>query len=282
LTYDRRIIQKIQSSPLSTMSPKHLTTGQAATRCSVSPDTVLKWIRSGILAARRTAGGHHRIEEEDLQKLLDDAPPSDGSRGPQAHRRRFRYCWEYNGNGHLLDGCKGCAVYLMRAQRCYEVANHAPEAALPMAFCTDTCEDCDFYKVVQGQRTNVLVVTDDAELISRLRETEADLDYNLRFANCEYTCSSVVNELRPDFAIIDCSLGAQASGDIASHLIEDPRAPFVRVVLAGREDELPTECERVVYARLNRPFGIEDITECVEGIRQDEPEASTPASRTAQ
>ena len=256
------------------MSGNYLTTGQAATRYSVSPDTVLKWIRSGLLPARRTAGGHHRIDEKDLEKLLEDAPASDRSPEPHAHRRQFRYCWEYNGNGKLLDGCKECAVYLMRAQRCYQVAKLAPEAGPPRTFCTESCEDCDFYRLVQGQRTNVLVVTDDPELTRKLREAEIDVNFNLEIADCEYTCSTVVNHFRPDFAIVDCSLGTRSSRDITYHLVEDPRAPFVRVVLAGNEDEFPNECEKVVFARLNRRFGIEDINECIEGIKPDDLEES--------
>ena len=39
------------------MSERYLSTGQAAGICSVSPDTILKWIRSGKLPARKTAGG---------------------------------------------------------------------------------------------------------------------------------------------------------------------------------------------------------------------------------
>lgn len=246
-------------------SGRYLTTGQAATRCSVSPDTVLKWIRSGLLQARRTAGGHHRIEEKELDRLLDGDRPPEPAQGLRPRRRQFRYCWEYYGNGKVLEGCRGCAVYQMRAHRCYEVARFAPDSTLPRTFCVESCEDCDFYKVVQGQRANVLVVTDDSELTRRLREAEADIDYNLGFADCEYSCSMVVNRFRPDYAIVDCSMGTQTSRDIAHHLTEDPRAPFVRVVLAGKEDEFPSECERVVYARLNRPFGAEDISECIEG-----------------
>ena len=43
-----------------------LSTGEVARLCSVNPDTVLKWIKKGQLAATRTAGGHYRIEEHHL------------------------------------------------------------------------------------------------------------------------------------------------------------------------------------------------------------------------
>jgi hypothetical protein len=76
----------------------------------------------------------------------------------------------------------------------------------------------------------------------------------------------VINHFRPDFAVIDCSLGLETSRDISSHLIQDPRIPFVRLVLAGSEEEFPGECEREVFARLQRPFTIQEIAECIEGI----------------
>ena len=249
------------------MNQKYLTTVQAATRCSVTPDTVLKWIQAGRLPARRTAGGHHRIDEKDLEKLLEDTPPSGRGSRSSVQRRPFRYCWEYNGNGKLLDGCSECAVYQMRAQRCYEVAKLAPEAGPPKTFCFESCTDCDFYRLVQGQRVNVLVVTDNKELTRRLRDSEAAANFNLEIADCEYTCSAVVNDFRPDFAIIDCSLGTRTSRDIANHLMEDPRIPLVRVVLAANEGEYPDACEETVFARLNRGFGIADINACIEGIK---------------
>ena len=258
------------------MSGNLLTTGQAATKCSVSPDTVLKWIRAGLLEAQRTAGGHHRIEERDLETLLKGGRTAPDDPDEAARRRQVRYCWEFYGDGKVLDGCKGCAVYQMRAHRCYEVAKLAPDAAHPKTFCVDKCENCDFYRVVQGQKTNVLVVTDDPNLTDQLKEAEAEVNYNLAVADCEYTCSAVVHHFRPDYAIVDCSLGHEMSRDIAYHLTEDPRAPFVRVVLAGNDDEFPVECEKVVYARLHRPFGAEDISECIEGIGPEALEGGQP------
>ena len=59
------------------MQAELLTTGKAARFCSVKPDTVLKWIKKGRLPAARTAGGHYRIEEQDL------LPPGSGHPGHQ-------------------------------------------------------------------------------------------------------------------------------------------------------------------------------------------------------
>ena len=49
-----------------------LTTGQAAKKLSVTPDTVLKWIKSGKLDAMKTPGGHNRILEGTVNKLVSE------------------------------------------------------------------------------------------------------------------------------------------------------------------------------------------------------------------
>jgi len=254
------------------MSPKYFTTGQAAIRCSVSPDTVLKWIRSGLLPARRTAGGHHRIDEIDLERILNEQKAVKENAPSARPRRRFQYCWEYKSKDNVLDGCSKCAVYLLRAQRCYDVAKFAPKAFHPKIYCKEACEDCNYFKEVHGQTTNVLVVTDDSELTSELKNSVGAARFNLETAHCEYACSMVVTHFKPDFAIIDCSLGQEASREITNHLVEDPRVPFVRVVLAANEGEFPNECEKLVFARLKRPFDVNDINECIEGMVTEHPE----------
>ncbi|MHC4599804.1 MAG: MerR family transcriptional regulator [Planctomycetota bacterium] len=245
------------------MARKFLSTGQAAELCSVTSDTILKWIRSGLLPARRTAGGHYRIDRSDLDRILN---LRGDNKGPALEGlfRRFRYCWEYNGDGKVDEGCKKCAVYIMRAQRCYEVGKFAAEDFHPKVFCKKSCKECDYYKEVHEQTTNLLVVTDDARLAGELKKAAASTQFNLEIVNCEYSCSMAVDRIRPDFVIIDCSMGQEASRDITHHLAEDPRAPFVRILLAGNEGEFPNECEKVIFARLSRPFGIEDIQECID------------------
>ncbi|MHC5036922.1 MAG: MerR family transcriptional regulator [Planctomycetota bacterium] len=254
------------------MTERYLTTGQAATRCSVSPDTVLKWIRSGLLRAQRTAGGHHRIDERDLERILTPSEEGNESPSPKVSQRRFRYCWEYYGKGTLHKICKKCAVYIMRALRCYEVGRFAPDNHHPKVFCKQSCEECEYYKEVHGQTLNVLVVTDDDRLTEELKEAAHSARFNLEIADCEYSCSMAVNHFKPDFAVVDCSLGRDASRQITNHLAEDPRIPFTRVVMAGNEGEFPQECEKVVFARLKRPFDLEDIRHCIMGTMTDRQE----------
>jgi excisionase family DNA binding protein len=45
-------------------------TAEVAKRLHVSLDTVVRWIREKRLNAVRTAGGHYRISEEDIENYL--------------------------------------------------------------------------------------------------------------------------------------------------------------------------------------------------------------------
>ena len=53
------------------MNKEYLTTFQAAQVMSVTPDSILKWIKSGLLNARKTPGGHYRVSRKNLETLLE-------------------------------------------------------------------------------------------------------------------------------------------------------------------------------------------------------------------
>jgi excisionase family DNA binding protein len=249
------------------MKPELLSTGEAAKLCSVTSDTVLKWIHSGRLPATRTPGGHHRISKDDLVGAVggDLASERDtvSNENTATRSHQFQYCWEFNGNGELLDGCRDCVVYEMRAQRCYEVVERAKEVGHNKIFCKQTCENCDYYRIVHQQAVNILVVTDNDYLVGDLQSGAQKAGFNLETTNCEYRCSALVDVFRPDFAIIDCSLGAQFTRDITDHMIQDPRVPFMRVILAADSGGFPTKCNKEVFARIEKPFDACDIADCI-------------------
>ncbi len=250
------------------MGSKLFSTGQAARACAVTPDTVLKWIKAGRVPATRTVGGHWRIDEDDIAvlKAVPQSPLRPATPAPA--RRHFLYCWEYNSeDGEPLPGCRDCVVYRTRAQRCYEVIKVAAELGHQRIFCKGTCETCDYYKRVHAQRTNVLVVSDNQILAALLKREAQSAAFNLEITVCEYTCSALVDTFRPDYVLVDCSLGLQRTQDICAHLLQDPRIPLVRVILAAKPGEFPKECDRVVFARIFKPFGIDDIAQCLEGIQ---------------
>lgn len=52
------------------MTRRAITTAQAAEMLGVSPQTVQKWVDAGHLSAWRTVGGHRRVDEESVQRML--------------------------------------------------------------------------------------------------------------------------------------------------------------------------------------------------------------------
>lgn len=245
------------------MSERHLTTGEAAEFCSVTRDTIFKWIRAGHLPAHRTAGGHHRIDRGDLERFVTGSEKLDADPQPQEGVPQFRYCWQYHGHGSILEGCRRCGVYRMRAKRCYELLRLAPEVKEAGIFCKESCGDCDYYRVVHRQNTNVLILSDDPELVAGLTADAEEVGFSLQIANCGYDCSTLVDHFRPDFIVIDCCLGRKEAKSIVQHLVRDPRIPFVRLVIAGQEGEFSSECDEGVFGRINRPFSLQDISEFI-------------------
>ena len=126
-----------------------LSTGQAASLCSVTSDTVLKWVRSGKLQAWRTPGGHCRIHRRALMDFLSE-------RGPRAGKRTCHYCWEFSAKGGAVDDvCRKCLVYRARAARCYVLARALKEQDCAKLVCTmsgDSCDECPFYDEAQKWR----------------------------------------------------------------------------------------------------------------------------------
>jgi excisionase family DNA binding protein len=241
-----------------------LTTGQAAALCSVTRNAVFKWIQSGHISAYRTAGGHHRINRRELERFMN-ASGTQPAKTPEPVRQRKRrqYCWEYNGHGKVREACLDCAVYSLRAMRCYEVAKLALDVPHPKLFCNERCEDCDYYREMHGKIPNVLLVTNDQMLASDLLANAGGAGFNLEVADCEYSCSAVVNHFKPDFVIIDCLLGRKISRQISHHLKEDPRIPYVKVVFAANREDFMRKCDREVFAQIARPFDIRDIQACI-------------------
>ena len=233
-----------------------LTTGQAAKLLDVSADAVLKWIKSGRIPAQRTAGGHYRLRRVDVERLRT----SSGD-------RRFRFCWEFHSReGKLPEECKECLVYVARAMRCYELAKPTRDEGHSKLYCKSTCEECDYFRMMQGKVANVLVVSDRKELTALLERQSFEATFNLAFAETGYSVSSLVESFRPDFAVIDCGMGTDKARGIAMHLVEDPRLQLVRIILAGTPDEYPSECDRPVFARIGRPFDLARISECISEI----------------
>ncbi len=240
-----------------TQNKDFISTGKAAELCSVTPDTVLKWIKSGRIPANRTPGGHFRIHRQTLKSIIE----SGALQGfESAENRLFQFCWEYySTDGKPKEDCYNCIAYRSRAMRCYEVSQLPEEAGHAKVFCDNTCDNCEYFQVVQGQRFNVLVVTRNPELRAGLESNARDLDFNLKIADNEYKCSMIIQNFRADYVILDSTMGIERWRELAEYLNKDPRVPFVKVVLASNENGIPAECERVIFGIIGNPFEAGDI-----------------------
>lgn len=239
-------------------------TGKVAQRLSVTPDTVLKWIKSGRLPAIRTAGGHYRVAECDLDGLLSDDLGPDTS----PITNGFVYCWEYYAVGdEPNDDCLGCLVYRARARRCYEMSGLATDAGYAGAYCRTSCDECAYYQEVVQSTRRVLVVTRSADLRQRLQEDGTGGRLELEFAGSEYECSAASAEFRPDYVVIDGALPKRERASLCSHLSSDPRIPGVQIILAVLGDCAPAEQTDVgVSQALPRAFSLSQLEEHITGL----------------
>jgi molybdopterin-binding protein len=53
---------------------KQITPRASAARLGVGYSTIKKWIRDGLVRTTRTPGGHHRIAEAEIERLLAQKP----------------------------------------------------------------------------------------------------------------------------------------------------------------------------------------------------------------
>jgi excisionase family DNA binding protein len=121
-------------------------TGRAARFCYVTPETILNWIRAGLLKAQRTAGGQYRIRIEDLRAFMVErgmeTDQLDASQGLRSH------CWEARvqevgqGGVALLDPCRECLVHRSGTLNCWELSGLLPLTGRRAM----RCGECEYYK----------------------------------------------------------------------------------------------------------------------------------------
>jgi excisionase family DNA binding protein len=269
-----------------------LTTGQAAKLCAVTPDTVLKWIKKGRLAATRTAGGHYRVALPDLEPFMAGfgqkspaasgpvevraVPPNGGTKEEQEEVP----CWEFLSNeGELRDGCRQCVVYRVRATRCFLMAGLESDVGHAHEFCEGSCEDCVYFRRIQGLSTQVLMISADEDLVSRI-DWSGDDSVSLRFARNGYEASAMIQDFRPEIAIIDMEGLPDQGFGLLDSIAADPRVPHIRVVLAIPPDTMPRMLQRprhrLVVSMLEKPHICDHIEEVVKGSLV---ESTAPAER---
>ncbi len=249
------------------MKIQGISTGKAARLCSVKPDTVLKWIKKGRLAATRTAGGHYRIEERALAALMPALEASQIRPTPVSEKcSRPLRCWEYlSRSGTLRNECRKCVVYRIRASWCFEMATLGCGLDELKGAHNVSCEGCAYFRRVSGQATAVLVITADSEFAGFLQRGKREA-VELRFARTAYDASAMVGSFRPAFAVVDADLPGSGDPDLLACLAADPRLPGLKIILAApanskiRAEELQ---EKGVVSVIEKPFGQDRIEEVV-------------------
>jgi excisionase family DNA binding protein len=237
---------------------KYFTTSQAAQLFEVSPDTVLK----GKIASYRTPGGHARIPRRAVETLLPTPPPT--ATPSLAEPPPYHFCWEFHGRGGVVDkGCLDCVVYRSRARRCYEMRDIPEQFGLLKLHCANACENCSYYHIVHGQGTLVLIVTRNQRLVEQIRAESEGGDVSLRFASGEYECSAVLDQFRPDFVVLDCSLGASRVQELCRHLAGDVRIPFTKIILTSGSESVKDCYEGQIFGWIKKPFTFLQLRCCL-------------------
>jgi DNA-binding response OmpR family regulator len=87
----------------------------------------------------------------------------------------------------------------------------------------------------------------------------------LRYAESEYECSFIIEKFRPDYIVVDCSLGKRRTATVVRNLFNDVRIPVVRIILASRTKQLKEFCDKQTCGWITKPFGIDQLKDCISG-----------------
>jgi len=247
------------------MSTSLLTTGKAARLCSVKPDTVLKWIKKGVLPATRTVGGHYRVEERDLLLVLSQDDGSESRTEETALCSRPMRCWEYMNNSPGTE-CRDCVVHKTHAIWCFRLVAVVKGNGHARRFCSGLCQECPYFRRVHSLPTNVLVISQDESLIQELAKRESEA-VAFRFARRGYDASAIISVFRPAFVVFDQAILESLGMALLDALATDPRTLGTRILVAIRKGSMGFRFRnRAVYATIEEPFNADEIVAIVNRI----------------
>ena len=238
----------------------YLSTGQASKSLSVTPDTILKWIKQGRISALRTPGGHYRISREDINALLNQKEQTTFATPLSTSEKSLLYCWEFfAGESEVKQGCLDCLVYRSQALKCFEMNHLSKDVGFKGLSNSSSCRKCSYFRYQLGRPFNVLVITDnDSCRESLLRDSRGKGErIDLQFANCEYEYSLLIDRFRPDFVVLDCAMLEDKCRELCHHLANDPRIQGSTIILATPARRLSISFPGTF--RIRHPFTLEDL-----------------------
>ncbi|MHC4942693.1 MAG: excisionase family DNA-binding protein [Planctomycetota bacterium] len=248
-----------------------ISTGDAAKRCAVTRDTILKWIKKGILDATRTPGGHYRVYEVSLRPYLaGEIPcPASTTETPPTDAKESVPCWEFmSPSGVVNEACQECLVYRAKALRCFEMARLGENNGFRGTFCKTSCVECSYFNTVHGQlNTNsILVLTEDVHLIGSLTKGLHGSPRILRFTSSTYECSALIDSFKPGIILVDFELHQVQIENLCQRISEDPRIPDTKIIAVTPSrmdaDHLKI-CNRAICASLEKPITLMDLENCI-------------------
>ena len=246
----------------------YLTTTQAAKLLSVSPDTVLKWVKAGKIKSYRTLGGHCRIPRSELAARLPDQGATTGLPEMALHPLTYQYCWEYlAADGEISPDCKECITYRSRTRRCYELRDLPEGLGCLRVYCKSSCEECNYYHMVKEQGLNIILLGPNRRLFRDWDMGDNLNGVQIRYAENEYECSVLVEQFRPDYIVVDCSFGRRRTGLVCSNIFNDVRIPVARIILASKTRKLKEYCDREVCGWITKPFTWQQLKDCIDGAQ---------------
>ncbi len=178
-----------------------LTTSQAAKILSVSPDTVLKWVKAGKIKSSRTLGGHFRIPLSALDLISPRQPKTTNGIGGIEQPLSYQYCWEYlAGGSDIKSECRDFITFRSRARRCYKLKDLPGGLGCLNLLCDTNCTECDYYDLVSGQDINILIVSENNNIIKDADKIDNFGNYRIKFSNNEYQAAVLIQSFCPGLA----------------------------------------------------------------------------------
>jgi len=244
---------------------EYLTTTQAAELLSVSPDTVLKWVKAGKIKSHRTLGGHFRIPADELK--LETSASKEPPQKP-SHPENFQYCWEYlaSFDGQIMPECRECITYRSRSRRCYELRDLPGGLGCLSLMCQSSCEDCEYYQLVNGQSLNILILSPSEMILKDASTLSHEKNIDVKFAHDEYSASLLIQSFRPDYIVVDCSFGKKRTATLCSNLFSDIRIPVARIIMTSKSSRKQEYCDKETFGWIKKPFTVQALKDCIQAV----------------